>query len=192
MRMQPPPQQKSFSFRGERAIKPAPDRQNDQLFTHCARQGHSDTPAGSSTLGIAARHAGQTAVLIGHIFLSAARAFTLGFRAVDDILFQCTAHAGLPRVDRLAVQMQGLDQRHGLLDRHAMAQDTRDQLGVVPELLVEQTRDTADGIRIAVTVGILEVVTFGAVLFAYLYNIALSILRGIYMASSSILPVKTS
>lgn len=73
-----------------------------------------------------------------------------------------------------------------------MAQDTRDQFGVVPELLVEQTRDTADGIRIAVAVSILEVVTLGAVLLAYLYNIALVNLAGIYMASSSILPVKTS
>ena len=73
MRMQPPPQQKSFSFRGERAKKPAPDRQNDQLFTHCARQGHSDTPAGSSTLGITARHARQAAILVGHVLLAAAR-----------------------------------------------------------------------------------------------------------------------
>ena len=117
----------------------------------------------SAALGIAARHAGQTAVLIGHILLSAARAFTLGFRAVDDILFQCTAHAGLPRVDRLAVQMQGLDQRHGLLDRHAVTQHARNELGVVPELFVEQTRNAADGVRITVTVGVLEIIAFRTV-----------------------------
>ena len=66
--------------------------------------------------------------------------------------------------------MERFDQRDSLLDRHTVAQDTRDQFGIVPELLVEQTRDTADGIRIAVAVSILEVVTLGAVLLAYLYN----------------------
>lgn len=55
--------------------------------------------------------------------------------------------------------MERFDQRDSLLDRHTVAQDTRDQFGIVPELLVEQTRDTADGIRIAVAVSILEVVT---------------------------------
>ena len=66
--------------------------------------------------------------------------------------------------------MQGLDQRHGLLDRHAVAQYARDQFRIVPELLVKQARDAADGVRIAVTVGVLEVVAFRAVLLAHFDN----------------------
>ena len=69
--------------------------------------------------------------------------------------------------------MQRFDERDRLFDRHAMAQHARDQLGVIPELLVEQTRDAADRVRISVTVRILEVVAFRAVLLAHLNDIAL-------------------
>lgn len=178
MRMQPPPQQKSFSFRGERAIKPAPDRQNDQLFTLCARQGHSDTPTGSSTLGITARHARQAAVLVGHVLLPALGALALGLRSIDDILLQRTAYTRFPRIDRLAVEVQRLDERDGLLDRHAVAKHARDQFRIVPELLVKQTRDAADRIRIPVTVVVLEIVTLRTVLFAHLDNESLGDLAG--------------
>ena len=74
--------------------------------------------------------------------------------------------------------MERLDERNGLLDRHAVAQYARNEFGVVPELFVEQTRDAADGIRITVTVGILEVVTLGAVVLADLDDEALVDLAG--------------
>ena len=72
----------------------------------------------STALRIAARDARETAVLVDERLLSAARALLLGFGAVDDILFQRSLHAVLPRVDRLAVKMQRLDERYHVVDGH--------------------------------------------------------------------------
>ena len=59
--------------------------------------------------------------------------------------------------------MQRLDQRHHVQNRHSVAQHARNQLCIVPEFLVEQAGNTADGIRIAILVGVLEIVTLVAV-----------------------------
>ena len=111
--------------------------------------------------------------MVSHLLVPALGAFALRSRAVGDVLFQRALHARFPRVDALAVQVQAVDQVHHLVDRHAVAQHARDQLRIVPELLVEQTRNTADGVGVGVTVDVLEIVTFGAVGLAYLYYTAL-------------------
>ena len=59
--------------------------------------------------------------------------------------------------------MQRLDQRHHVQNRHSVAQHARNQLCIVPEFLVEQAGNTADGIRIAIIVGVLEIVALVAV-----------------------------
>ena len=47
-----------------------------------------------------------------------------------------------------------------------------DELGVVPELLVEQTRNASHGLRVAVAVGVLEIVALLAVGLAHLDDVA--------------------
>ena len=89
----------------------------------------------SAAFGVAAGHARQASVLVGHCLLSAARAFSLGAGAVGDVLLERTLHAGFPGVDRSAVQVEGLDERNHVFDRHAVAEHPGDQLGIVPCLL---------------------------------------------------------
>ena len=130
-----------------------------------------------SALGVSAGHAGETSVLVCHVLLSALWTLALRLRAVLDILFECALYAVFPRVDVLAVEMQTVDERNDLLDRHVVAQYARNQFGVVPETLVEQTRDAADGVGVAVTVGVLEVVTLRAVLLTDFQYVSVSDFR---------------
>ena len=70
--------------------------------------------------------------------------------------------------------MQAVNELNNLVDRHAVAQYARDELRIVPELLVEEARDTADGVDIAVAVLILEVVALSAVSLSDLEDVTVS------------------
>ena len=70
--------------------------------------------------------------------------------------------------------MQAVNKLNNLVDRHAVAQYARDKLRVVPELLVEEARDTTDGVDIAVAVLILEVVALSAVSLSDLEDVTVS------------------
>lgn len=48
------------------------------------------------------------------------------------IFLQCTFHTVLPCVDALVFQLQGADELYDVVDRHAVTEHTRDELGVVP------------------------------------------------------------
>ena len=53
------------------------------------------------------------------------------------ILLQRTLHADLPGVDTLVLQVEGGNEFHHVVDGHAITQHSRDELGIVPVLLVE-------------------------------------------------------
>ena len=112
---------------------------------------------------MAAAHADRTVILVNQRLLAAVRALLLRFGSVGNILFERTGHTVFPSIDTLGVQVQRLDQRHHVQNRHSVAQHARNQLCIVPEFLVEQAGNTADGIRIAILVGVLEIVTLVAV-----------------------------
>jgi hypothetical protein len=76
--------------------------------------------------------------LVCHLLLSTLRTFAFGFGAVCDILLECSLNTILPCVDTLAIEVQAIDKVYNLVDWHAMSQYSRDELGVVPELLIEQ------------------------------------------------------
>ena len=86
-----------------------------------------------------------------------------GLGAVGDVFLQGTLHAVLPGVDALALQLQRADQLDDVLNGHAIAQHTRNQLGVVPVFGVEFLRESLHGGLVAALVLKLEVVTLGAV-----------------------------
>ena len=81
-----------------------------------------------------------------------------GLGAVLDVAFQCTGHTVGPSGDAVDVEVQFADEVHHIGDGHAMAQDTADELGIVPVLFLEHARKALHGDVVAVLVEELEVV----------------------------------
>ena len=125
--------------------------------------------AAGSTAGLA----DETAFLVDESFVATVGAFlALGFGAVEHIFLQSTFHTIFPSVDVLAVELQGAYQFDDLLDRHAVAQYTGNQLGIVPILFVELLRQTLDGDFVSALVLELEVVTLDTVFIDILDDMA--------------------
>ena len=112
-----------------------------------------------TALRVAACHTGKTTILVCHILLTTLRAATLTTCTISDILLQCALNAILPSVDSLRVEVETVYKLYNLVDRHAVTKYTRDKLCVVPELLVEESRDTTNGVDITVAILILEIIT---------------------------------
>ena len=52
--------------------------------------------------------------------------------AVGYVFLQCALNTNLPSVDAFALQLQRTHQLYHVIDRHAIAQNTRDKFGIVP------------------------------------------------------------
>ena len=64
----------------------------------------------------------ETAFLIDERLMSADRALLpLGFRAVNNIFFQRTLHAVLPRIDAFVFQLKRTNELHHVVYWHAVA-----------------------------------------------------------------------
>ena len=96
--------------------------------------------------------------------MTAHRTFlSLGLSAVGNIFLEGTLHTVLPGVDALTLQLQRAHQLDDVGDRHAIAQHTRNQLGIVPVLRIEFLAQSLDGCLVATFVLKLEVVALGAI-----------------------------
>ena len=96
--------------------------------------------------------------------MAAHRTFlSLSLSAVGNIFLEGALHTVLPGVDTLALQLQRAHQLDDVGDRHAIAQHTRNQLGIVPVLRIELLAQSLDGCLIATFVLKLEVVALGAI-----------------------------
>ena len=128
----------------------------------------------STAFTVAAVLADQAALLIDEVGRAALLAFLTGLvlGAVGDVLFQGAFYAVLPGVDALVVEVEALDEVEDVHDGHAVADDARDELGVVPELLTEHVGYTSEDSGIAVAVGVVEVVAAGALLGLFLDDTA--------------------
>ena len=69
----------------------------------------------------------------------------IGISAIIRILFECAHHPSLPRVDRIAFELERINEADDILNRHAMAQYPRNEFGIVPILLVEACRKPFNG-----------------------------------------------
>ena len=118
--------------------------------------------------------ADEAAFLVHKCLVSAYRAYqTLSLCAVNYILLQRTLHTVLPCVDALVLQLQRAYELYYVVDRHAVAQNARDELRVVPILRVELLRETLNRRLVSALVLELEVVAALSVRFNLLYNLAL-------------------
>ena len=81
-----------------------------------------------------------------------------------DILLERTLHTHFPRVDGLGIHLEGANHLDNLVNRHTIAQDTRDEFRIVPELFVELVAQALHGSLEATRVDKLEVITLGTVL----------------------------
>ena len=106
--------------------------------------------------------------------MSGIRAF-LAFclRTVRQVFLQSAFHTVLPSVDRFVIQFHTLNQFDHLVDRHTVAQDTGDQLGIVPEFRIELAVQTFDRHLVTPLILELEVVMLLAVLVIALDNATL-------------------
>ena len=71
--------------------------------------------------------------------------------------------ADLPRIDVFAFQLQRIDKFYHILNRHAIAQHARNELGIVPILLIKLLTQSLYGHLIATFVLELEVIALRAV-----------------------------
>ena len=85
-----------------------------------------------------------------------------GLHAVGYILFQGPLHAVFPRIDVGGVEFQSADKLQHLVDGHAVAEHTGDELGIVPEFRIELLAETLDRGLVAALVDELEVIAFAA------------------------------
>ena len=78
------------------------------------------------------------AVLEDELFTTSGAFLLLVNHAIGHIFFQSAGDAILPSVDAFFLYIQILYQFNHILDGHAVTQDARDELGVVPVFLVER------------------------------------------------------
>ena len=131
--------------------------------------------------------ADEASLLVDERLMSAVGAFhSFGFGAVCDIFLQGAFHTVLPRVDALALQLQGADELDDVLQRHAVAQHAGNQLGIVPVFLVEFLRESLDGGLVTLLVLELEVVAFVALFVHVLDDAAFHDAFGLVSASSPV------
>ena len=106
----------------------------------------------------------QAALLVDQGLVAAVGAFqAFGFRAVGDVFFQGTGHTDLPCIDVFTFELQAVNEFDDVFQRHAVAQHTRNQFGIVPIFLVEFLRKTFHGGLVSAFVFKLEVVALRAV-----------------------------
>ena len=79
-------------------------------------------------------------------------------RAIFDIAFECASDTIGPCGDGVSVEIEFPDKFNHIGDRHAMAEDAGDKLGVVLEFFLEHSREAFDGDMVAVLVRELEVI----------------------------------
>ena len=91
-------------------------------------------------------------------------------RTVRQIFLQSAFHTVLPGVDRFVIQLHALNQLDHLVDRHTVAQDTRDQLSIVPKLWIKLTIQAFDRHLVTTLIFELEVVMLLTVLIITLDN----------------------
>ena len=92
----------------------------------------------------------------------------VGDGAVLDVAFQCAGYAVGPCGDGVDVEGEFADKFDDVGDRHAVAEDAGDELGVVPVFFLEHAREALDGDVVAVLVDKLEVVA--GVLVAFVFD----------------------
>ena len=128
--------------------------------------------ASTATAGTAVG-ADEAALLVDKGFLSAGGAhLSLGLGAIGDILLERALHAVLPSVDALIIELERTHKFDDVVDRHTVAQHTRDELGIVPILGVELLRQALDSGLVATLVFKLEVIAMAAVLIGLLDYLA--------------------
>ena len=93
-----------------------------------------------------------------------------------DVLLQGTHDASLPRVDAVIVERKAADQPDDILQGHAIAQHTADELGIIPVLLVKLLAETFDGNLVATLVLELEVVALDSLQFT-VYRLLFTVYR---------------
>ena len=117
-----------------------------------------------STTASATMFADKTAFLVNQRLVATVRTFLpLRLCTVHNILFQGTTHADLPRIDVFAFQLQRIDKFYHILNRHAIAQHARNELGIVPILLIKLLTQSLYGHLIATFVLELEVIALRTV-----------------------------
>ncbi len=123
--------------------------------------------------GGAAGGADQAAFLIDEGLLSAVGAdLPFCFGAVGEIFFQGAFYTHFPCVDALRVEFKSANEFQNLIDRHAIAEDSGDQFGIVPVFGVELVGKTFNGGLVSALVDELEVVAFVAFVVDCLDNLA--------------------
>lgn len=102
----------------------------------------------STAFAVAAVLADQAALLVDEVGGAALLAFLSGLvlGTVGYVLFEGAFHSVLPGVDGLVVEVQALYEVQDIDDGHAVADDARDELGVVPELW-QNMWDSLRGLR---------------------------------------------
>ena len=117
----------------------------------------------------------KAALLVDKGFLSTSGAhLSLGLSTIGDILLERALHAVLPSVDALVIELKRTHKFDDVVDRHTVAQHTRDELGIVPILGVELLRQALDSSLVAALVFKLEVIAMAAVLVGLLDYLATS------------------
>ena len=86
----------------------------------------------NSTFGSPAVAAFEASFLVNQRFLTADGAFlAFGFGLVGQVFFQRPLHTVLPGIDGLTVELQSRHQFDHLINRHAVTQYSRNQLGII-------------------------------------------------------------
>ena len=80
------------------------------------------------------------AVLEDELLTAGGAFFFFVDHAIGDVFLQRTGNAVLPSVDAVFLHVEVLYQFNDILDGHSVAQNARNQLGVVPVFLVERAR----------------------------------------------------
>ena len=94
-------------------------------------------------------------------------------RAVDNVFLQSALHTVLPGVDALILQLERRHELYHAVDRHAIAQHTGDELGIVPVFGIELFGESLNGRLISALVLKLEVVAAGTVFVCLLQYLSL-------------------
>jgi len=113
-----------------------------------------------TALGIAPFETYQTTLLIDQVSTGAIATLLAGLiaGAIGNITFKCSLYSIFPGVDRFTVKFESLYEIEDIDDGHTIADNTRYELGVVPELFVEHMRDTSKYTRITKTVNIVKII----------------------------------